>query len=88
MSVVLLRFAVAAHASTLVINNIETNNFLPKEIEDATIEVFSVTSTSAYSVDYAPDVQKFQITILQPPYEENRKAAEQAFVEKTGYNKK
>ncbi len=74
-----------AYASTLIINNIEVNNFLPQAGPlYSGLDTFNVNASDIFSIDYAPDVQKFQIIILQSPYEENRLLAEQTFVEKLG----
>ncbi len=75
------------HASTLVINDIEVNNFLPSDLLYAADDTYSVQSAGQFSIDYAPEAEKFQIIVLQSPYEENRALAEAAFVEKLGVTK-
>lgn len=71
-----------AEARTIVINNIEMNNFMPEDTLRAQDEVYVIVKNDAFAIDFAPDISKFQIIILQTPYEENRQEAESEFVQK------
>lgn len=77
----------ATYASTLLINEIEVNNFLPSDLLYAADDIYSVQAASQFSIDYAPENETFQIIVLQQPYDENRAIAEAAFVEKLGITK-
>jgi len=78
----------SVRASTLVINNIVVNNFLPEAVPlYSADETYSVNTTGTFSIDFSPDIKKFQIIVLQNPYDENRALAEKTFVEKLGITK-
>jgi hypothetical protein len=87
LAVCILAYGRDVFASTLIINNIEMNNFLPQTQLYSGEDTYSVNTNGTFSIDYAPDNQKSQIIILSPPYEESRALAEQTFVEKLGITK-
>lgn len=55
---------------------------MPTDTLKARDEIYPVENTPAFAIEFAPDITKFQITILQGPYDANRQKAENEFVQK------